>query len=61
MPAVGRRKGQARRIVPPAETEVDAGIKQLPGKGRPAAETVDFDGKYMRHDIGRRALAAMEG
>ena len=26
-----------------------------------AAETVDFDGKYMRHDIGRRALAAMEG
>ena len=26
-----------------------------------AAETVAFDGKYMRHDIGRRALAAMEG
>ena len=26
-----------------------------------AAETVDFEGKYMRHDIGRRALAAMEG
>ncbi len=26
-----------------------------------AAETVTFDGKYMRHDIGRRALAAMEG
>ena len=25
-----------------------------------AAETVDFEGKYMRHDIGRRALAAME-
>ena len=25
-----------------------------------AAETVDFDGKYMRHDIGQRALAAME-
>ena len=25
-----------------------------------AAETVNFDGKYMRHDIGRRALAAME-
>ena len=25
-----------------------------------AAETVDFDGKYLRHDIGRRALAAME-
>ena len=26
-----------------------------------AAETVDFEGKYMRHDIGQRALAAMEG
>ena len=26
-----------------------------------AAETVAFNGKYMRHDIGRRALAAMEG
>ena len=26
-----------------------------------AAETVAFGGKYMRHDIGRRALAAMEG
>ncbi len=25
-----------------------------------AAEAVDFEGKYMRHDIGRRALAAME-
>ncbi|MBP3508786.1 phosphoribosylamine--glycine ligase [Oscillibacter sp.] len=25
-----------------------------------AAETVEFEGKYMRHDIGRRALAAME-
>ena len=25
-----------------------------------AAETVDFEGKYMRHDIGQRALAAME-
>ena len=25
-----------------------------------AAETVDFDGKYMRYDIGQRALAAME-
>ena len=24
-----------------------------------AAETVDFDGKYLRHDIGRRALAAL--
>ena len=26
-----------------------------------AAETIDFEGKYMRHDIGQRALAAMEG
>ena len=26
-----------------------------------ASETVDFEGKYLRHDIGRRALAAMEG
>jgi phosphoribosylamine--glycine ligase len=25
-----------------------------------AAEAVDFEGRYMRHDIGRRALAAME-
>ncbi len=26
-----------------------------------AAERIEFDGKYMRHDIGKRALAAMEG
>ena len=25
-----------------------------------ATETIEFDGKYMRHDIGQRALAAME-
>ena len=25
------------------------------------AETVDFEGKYMRHDIGKRALAIQEG
>ena len=25
-----------------------------------AAETVEFEGKYLRHDIGRRALAALE-
>ena len=24
-----------------------------------AAESVDFDGKYLRHDIGQRALAAL--
>ena len=26
-----------------------------------AAERIDFEGKYLRHDIGQRALAAMEG
>ena len=26
-----------------------------------ATETIEFEGKYMRHDIGQRALAAMEG
>ena len=26
-----------------------------------AADTVSFEGKYLRHDIGRRALAALEG
>ena len=26
-----------------------------------ATETITFEGKYMRHDIGQRALAAMEG
>ncbi len=26
-----------------------------------AAERVEFEGKYLRHDIGRRALSAMEG
>ena len=26
-----------------------------------AAETVEFEGKYLRHDIGQRALAAVEG
>ena len=26
-----------------------------------ATETIDFEGKYMRHDIGQRALASMEG
>ena len=25
-----------------------------------AAETIHFEGAYMRHDIGRRALAALE-
>ena len=26
-----------------------------------AAERVEFEGKYLRHDIGKRALSAMEG
>ena len=26
-----------------------------------ATETIDFEGKYMRHDIGQRALAIQEG
>ena len=26
-----------------------------------ATETVEFEGKYMRHDIGQRALAILEG
>ena len=36
-------------------------LRQALADAYSAAETVDFEGKYMRHDIGRRALAAMEG
>ncbi len=36
-------------------------LKEALADAYAAAETVEFDGKYMRHDIGRRALAAMEG
>ena len=35
-------------------------LKEALADAYDAAETVDFEGKYMRHDIGRRALAAME-
>ena len=35
-------------------------LKEALADAYAAAETVDFEGKYMRHDIGRRALAAME-
>ncbi len=35
-------------------------LKEALADAYAAAETVNFDGKYMRHDIGRRALAAME-
>ena len=32
----------------------------IPGAQSAAAETVEFDGKYLRRDIGQRALAAWE-
>ena len=35
-------------------------LKEALADAYAAAETVNFDGTYMRHDIGRRALAAME-
>ena len=34
-------------------------LRQALADAYDAAETVDFDGKYLRHDIGRRALAAL--
>ena len=36
-------------------------LKEALADAYAAADTVDFEGKYMRHDIGQRALAAMEG
>jgi len=36
-------------------------LKEALADAYAATETVDFEGKYMRHDIGQRALAAMEG
>jgi len=36
-------------------------LKEALADAYAAAETVDFEGKYMRRDIGQRALAAMEG
>ena len=41
-------------------TAVAPTLKEALADAYAAAETVNFDGKYMRHDIGRRALAAME-
>ena len=41
-------------------TAMAATLKEALADAYAAAETVDFEGKYMRHDIGRRALAAME-
>ena len=35
-------------------------LKQALCKAYAAADTIDFEGKYMRHDIGQRALAVME-
>ena len=35
-------------------------LKEALADAYAAAETVEFESKYMRHDIGRRALAAME-
>jgi len=35
-------------------------LKQALADAYAAADTVDFEGKYMRHDIGQRALRAME-
>ena len=35
-------------------------LKQALADAYAAADTIDFDGKYMRHDIGRRALTVME-
>ena len=34
-------------------------LRQALADAYAAAETVDFDGKYLRHDIGQRALAAL--
>ena len=36
-------------------------LRQALADAYAAADTVTFDGKYLRHDIGRRALAALEG
>ncbi len=41
-------------------TATAATLKDALADAYAAAETVDFEGKYMRHDIGQRALRAME-
>ena len=35
-------------------------LKEALADAYAATSTVDFEGKYMRHDIGQRALRAME-
>ena len=49
----------ARRMMA-AGVSPGPGMKEALADAYAAAETVDFDGKYLRHDIGRRAMAAME-
>ena len=41
-------------------TATAATLKEALADAYAATETVEFEGKYMRHDIGQRALAAME-
>ena len=41
-------------------TATAATLKEALTDAYAAAETIEFEGKYMRHDIGQRALAAME-
>ena len=36
-------------------------LKEALADAYAATETIEFEGKYMRHDIGQRALAAMAG
>ena len=47
--------GRVLGITATAET-----LKAALEKAYAAAETIEFEGKYMRHDIGQRALAVME-
>ena len=47
--------GRVLGITATAET-----LKEALKKAYAAAETIEFEGKYMRHDIGQRALAVME-
>ena len=35
-------------------------LRQALEKAYAAADTIEFEGKYMRHDIGQRALAVLE-
>ena len=42
-------------------TAAAATLEQALSAAYAAADSIDFDGKYLRRDIGRRALAALEG